>query len=199
MKLHIVAIGLVLTACSSQPRAPYVAPDSPAGKIASIAFMPYYGQSVEPSVQSAHATLWAEWWNDVYPGIKWALPSDVSAQLLAGDGLDAWSAQEKSFIQTGQFSPAALTRLCAITKTAGILQGTLFAAQPGSGNRWWFLKPVWAADGAPGTARMTLALFSCNGLSQVWSAHADLKYSGDYTVGKMVEYALGTMAGKISP
>lgn len=199
MKLFLALAVLALTACSSKPQVPYVAPDAPAGRLKSIAFLPYYGQPVEPSVQSTQSRLWTEWWNDVYPGVQWALPGEVSAQLLAANVFDAWAANEKSFVQSGQYSPDVLSQICATTKSEGIMQATVYGAQPGGGSRWWFLKPIWASDGAPGTARMTLTVFSCASRTSIWSAHADIKYSGDYTASKMIEYALSTMASKISP
>ena len=194
----VLCICTLLAACNTAPKAPYVPPDTEAGKLRSIAYLPLYGIPVDPPTQTKLSGQWSESWNDVYPGTTWIPSSESTSRLINAKATSEWSAGEALFLRSGQFEPELLQRLCVALQAEGVLQGVLFSAKGGeTGSLLRFLTPF-AGQPTASSANMSMNLFSCKTLKSSWQGAATIDWSG-YTQAQMIEYVHGAVASKIAP
>ena len=170
-------------------------PDTPAGKLRSIAYMPYYGAAVDPILQQQLSGYWANWWNDVYPGTTWLQATPTTERLIKTDLLKYWTDSEKTFMQTGSLMSEAITKICESLGTEGFLQGAVYSAEGGIAAS--SMLSIFKSSGKPSSARMSFTLYNCTTKGQVWRAAEELNYGSGYSHSKMIEYVHGALAGKI--
>jgi hypothetical protein len=186
----------LVAGCAAGPKKPYVPPDTPASKLRTVAYMPYFGAGVDPQQQQQLSSDWDRWWNDVYPNTKWIQSQETAEILSAANLLPAWSAAEALFMKTGILPNDSMAQLCTALGTEALLQGTVYSAQAGSPDSslmsFWRFQP-----GTPSSARMSFSLYSCLERKVVWRASQDLNYSSGYSYSKMIDYVHNALAGKI--
>lgn len=190
----------LLAACSSTPRPPYVPPDTAAGKLRTIGFLPVYGVALDPVTQDKLAETWGGYWSDVYPSTVWH-PMRKTASMLQGAGLlQQWAEQERSFMQVGALAPATLRAMCAAVGTEGLAQTVIYHAQAGSGASFFLARPLFGGGGEKaGAARVAMAVYACATGEKVWEASQETSYSGNYTQLQFIDYAMYDLTKKIAP
>lgn len=195
--LIALAAAVSVAACATRQSAPYVPPDTPAGRLKSIAYLPHVGTSVDIFEQQLRAQEFADWWNDVYPGTRWVL-SKVTAEAIATARLtDAWLGAERAALQLGQLPQPVRQQLCETLQTNGLLQINVQGVTAGTAassllTPWW-----WANRGTPSSARMTAVLFSCRTQQVLWSRSEELNYRSGYSFSEMVDYVHRAVAAHI--
>lgn len=189
----LATCGLILGGCAQ--KATKAKLDTPASKLRSIAYMPYFGVPVDPILQHQLSGYWANWWNDVYPGTTWLQATPTTERLLKADVLRQWSDAEKTFMQTGVLTSESITRLCDALGTQGFLQGAVYSAEAGIAAS--SMLSIFRSTGKPSSARMSFTLYDCGLKDQVWRAAEELNYESGYSHAKMIEYVHGVLAGKI--
>jgi hypothetical protein len=192
MTIALVSIG-ALSACGSRPQSHYVPPDTPAGRLRTIAYLPFLGSGIAIEEQQKRARDWSEWWNGVYPGTTWLL-AEESAKRLADAGLtDTWLAAEKGYLQLGLLPTDLVKQLCAAQQQEGVLQMAIAGVQAGGVTSGWWRPWSWFSGGTPSTARISAVLYSCASHQLVWRHSADLTYQANYTAAQMVDYVQGAL------
>jgi hypothetical protein len=189
--LFLITLG---TGCASRSGQPYVPPDTAAGKLRSIAYMPYFGVAVPPPKQDTLASYWAGWWDEVYPGTKWTQTLRVSEVLVGAGTLNTWASAERSFMQTGVLDPQLVSTVCGSLNVDGILQGAVFGADQG-GNSSGFgvgLGGGGLAIGSSSSSRgsrasISVSLISCATKQSVWTASSEVSYKTSYSTSELVE------------
>ena len=196
MKLLWAVVALAsLTACASRPRAPYVPPDTPVGRLSSVAFLPIFGAPIAQDAQDRLAATWAGWWRDVYPSARWQAPTSVGAQLLKSTTVSAWSADERIFSQTGLLRPTTIAMLCNQLQVEALMQVQVNNLQAGTAQATWLTWPF--TSGQPSTAVVAISIIGCANAEPLWQGSGELTYQASYTQEKMVEYAMGAAFGRL--
>lgn len=199
----LILLGLVV-GCASRSGQPYVPPDTPAGKLRHIAWMPYFGVAVPPPKQDEMAAWWTGRWNEVYPGTMWSRTLRVSEALVSGGTFPSWASAERGFMQTGVFDPQLVATLCGSLEVDGILQGAVFGADQG-GTSTGFGVGVGGGGFAIGSsssssgsrASVSFSLISCATKRAVWSASSEVSYKKSYSTAELVDYALSGLSDEI--
>jgi hypothetical protein len=194
----LLSLAIVLSACGSKTQSKYSPPDTPAGKLKSIAYLPQYGENLDSITQDNISSSFESAWVGVYPQTSW-IPMTKAAQRLDAAGVvGVWAAQEKTYMQTGLMAVTAIKAICDATQTDGFLQVTVFHAKAGSGSTFFLFRPLFGGGGEQaGAARVAAALYECKNYERIWQDSQETSYSGNYTQVQFIQYAMGSLAAKI--
>lgn len=188
---------LCVCGCASKAAGPKPIPNTAAGGLKSIAYLPYIGPSVDITEQQLRAKDWSEWWREVYPDTRWLLSQEAAALITSAQLADSWLGAEKTYLQLGSLPAPLVRQLCEATKTDGILQMAVTGVQAGGVISTWFRPWFLQSGGVPSTARMSGALYRCSDLVMLWQKSADLSYQANYTHSQMVDYVQRALASSI--
>jgi len=184
---------LLAAGCSAQPTVAPTKPDPALKQFRSLAYLPFYGEPADPTLQNSLAKRWEKTWNEVHEKTVWITPADVISMHFSEDLLLDWSKNEKRFIQTGRFSQETVERICASVRTDAVMQAVIFAAVGGEQGSLIRLITPFAGQQSKSTANLSLTIYSCKPGYQVWHAAETVEWTG-YTRTQMIEYTQDRLA-----